>query len=136
MSAKKVMLLCSKRFSETERCLRGAGYDITTVADGTLALMHVKRELFRAAVLVSTEGPMDVAETALNLRDLDPSLEIIIVAASESADQTLLPAHKIANAIKKAKVLTSNELPRYLSSGAERIDHEARIRKIASRKEK
>jgi hypothetical protein len=134
MPAAKIMLLCSKSSSETERHLRAAGCDISRVADGKLALRCAKRELFRAAVLVSTEGSMDLAETALNLRDVDPSLEIIIVAEPESADQRVVPAHKIANAIKKAKVLTSPEIGTYLGSSA-RIEHERQhILKVASRR--
>jgi hypothetical protein len=110
------MLLCSTRASETERYLRGAGWEVTTVTDGMLALLYAKRKLFRAAVLVSTDGPMDLAETALNLRDVDPCLEIVIVVEPGNATRKLIPEQNIANAVKNAKVLTAHELGSYLES--------------------
>jgi hypothetical protein len=57
---------------------------------------------------------MDAAETALNLRDINSSLEIIIVVERKHGERQSAQMGAIQSAIPHARMLTVPELSRYL----------------------
>jgi hypothetical protein len=79
---KKTLLVCSGRCGEVEEYFTGTGCIVTKVSNGNRAIYRSRREIFDAAVLVSTGKEMDVVETVFNLRDIRGSMEIVIVADS------------------------------------------------------
>lgn len=97
-----------------ERCLTGAGCIVTKVGNGDGAVHKTRRENFDAAVLVSTERDMDLAETAFTLRDISPSVQIIIVVDREDPEESGLPRRSIAEVIPNTKALTVGELKDHL----------------------
>lgn len=62
-----------------ERRLQAAGCQVVTAADNPAAFHHARHQFFDAAVLVSKGPLIDITETIFNLRDLNGSMEIIIV---------------------------------------------------------
>ncbi len=78
--------------------------------NGLEAVFRAKREKVNAAVLVSTGKEMDFAETALNLRDVDSELEILILADGRNSAEQLKQRDLIARAIPQVRVVTSSEL--------------------------
>jgi DNA-binding NarL/FixJ family response regulator len=112
---RKVLLVCSVICKEVENRLQRAGCHVTKVDHGAAAVNRARHETLDAAVLISTGPDMDLAETALNLRDINPSIAIIFVAGRQGDDETD-PTDAVAHAIPRAKVLTTGELVEYLDS--------------------
>ena len=81
----KALVVSSTPCQKVEQCLRAAGSRITTAQDGQDAIERVEHGAFDMTVLVSTGKCMDLAETYFNLRDLNPSMEIIILAENDDA---------------------------------------------------
>jgi DNA-binding response OmpR family regulator len=113
---KKVLLVCAPECSRVEDRLLHAGYLVTKVAHGTAAVEGIKHGVVNAIVLVSTGSEMDLTETALNLRDVNASVEIIILADRETAEGRKHETNTIAHVIPKTKVLSLGQLDDYLKS--------------------
>lgn len=122
---KKVLLVCSRGCGRVEEDLRHAGYWVTKVADGAAAIERAKHEPLNAAVLISTGSKMDLAETALNLKDINPGVEIIIVSGSDKAEEKAAQMAAIVQALPQTSVTTINEFGHYLDSVGwkDRHDH-------------
>jgi hypothetical protein len=78
-------------------------------------VLQAKRENFGAVVLVSTGKDMDLAETAFTLRDVSPSVQIIIMVDQEVPEDSGIPRRSIADVIPDTKALTIDELGDYLA---------------------
>ena len=112
----KVILVCSESCGEVEKCLLAACRTVAKVDDGQEAISRARRETFDAAVLVSTGGVMDLAETALNLRDIRHSIQIIIVADHLSDDQNIAAKEIVLQSVPKTIVVTMERLRDLLDS--------------------
>ena len=67
-----------------------AGCSVIKVSDGGRALYQAHRQIFDAAVLVSTGNDMDLVETVLNLSDLRHSMAIVIVTDQAEATGSVI----------------------------------------------
>ena len=55
---------------------------------------------------------MDLAETALNLQDIKPSLQIFVLINRRNAGDELCEANAILHAIPDAKIVNGDDLQR------------------------
>ena len=117
---KRVLLVCAADCSELEQRLVRAGCITTTVNNGAEAIFRAKHESIDTVLLVSTGNEMDVAETALNLSDINSSLEIIIVVEPKRSEQQAAQTAVIQHAIPETRILTVQQLSQYLSRQSER----------------
>jgi DNA-binding response OmpR family regulator len=109
--SQKVLLVGSNACAYLEELFVRGGWRVVKVDEGAAAVERARREALSAAVLISTGRGMDLAETALTLRDIAPLLEIIILA-----DRKLTEGDAVLRAIPKTKILTQSELNDYLES--------------------
>lgn len=116
MTSKNILLVCSDRSHAAEGRLRATGCKITKVADGRSAVSLTKRYGFDAAVLISTGTEMDVTETALNLRDVNPPMPIFIIAEKSESGRKLLSRSHVAELIPKTITLGIRELTNFLAA--------------------
>lgn len=82
------------------------------VKDGAAAVSRARQENLDAIVLVSTGTEMDLTETALNLRDIHPSAQLILLADLKGAAEMA----SIAQALPKTKIVSVADLSSYLAS--------------------
>src|SRR5215475_4984308 len=113
--AQKILLVGSRACAHVEELFARAGYYVVKVHDGVAAVERARRESLRAAVLISTGRGMDLAETALTLRDTAPSLEIIILVDRKPEEETATQTDAVFRAIPQAKILTEADLNSYLA---------------------
>jgi hypothetical protein len=117
--SKKALLVCPTDCTRVQKQLLHAGYRVTKVDEGTTAIERAKHELLDAAVLISTGTEMDLAETVLNLKDIIPNVEIIVIADSGSPDEKAAETAAIVRAFPGTRVLTISELARHLVEASE-----------------
>jgi hypothetical protein len=113
---KRVLLVCAADCSELEARLVRGGCFTTRVNNGAEAIVRAKHESIDTALLVSTGKEMDAAETALNLSDINSSLQIIIIVQRKHHEQQIAQMDVIQHAIPRTRILTVQELGHYLSS--------------------
>ena len=77
--------------------------------------MKLRHEVIDAAVLISTGREMDLTETALTLRDINASVEIIVLMDPSGTGDEAARTDVVAHAIPKAKLLTASELNNYFA---------------------
>jgi hypothetical protein len=111
-----VLLVCAEDCAELEKNIGCSGCAVVRADNSSSAIFRARHQRFDAAILVSTGKEMDVTETALNLSDINPSLEIIILADATRNLEIAPGSEATASAIAAAKILTAPELADYLAS--------------------
>lgn len=111
----KMMLVGSDESQILERRFRAAGYQVLTVADTLTAIEHARREPLDTAVLVSTGSLVNAADTAFNLRDLNRSMEIIILVNRLGPRSGRFLRPLLEHPIERTRVLTRRQLQRELT---------------------
>lgn len=112
----KVLLVSAVTCRGAEKLLRAAGYQVAKVNSGEEAIHRVQRESFDAAILISTGKSMDSTETALNLRDLDESMRIAVIAEREGVKPNSVVQELLSCRFPRTQILTMGELEEYLGS--------------------
>jgi hypothetical protein len=106
----KIMLVCSEACDEVERCLLSAGCGVVKLNSGEAAINRAQRENFDSAVLVSTGKAMDLAETVLNLRDVNESMQIVVVMERDTMRNDFFRKTLIAHPVPGTRLLTVAQL--------------------------
>jgi hypothetical protein len=116
MELKRVLLVSTEACDEVEESLHSSDCEVITVRDGAAAVYRAKHMMLDAAILVSAGHAMDRAETALNLRDINPSMEIIFIASHRRRGRKPPLSERLGGSIPNTRVLTPSELDHYLAS--------------------
>ena len=105
----KTLLVCSRRLVEVESLLTNCGCRLKRVQDGNKALGTIRHETFDTAILISTGKKMDLVETILNLRDIRPSMPVIVLLNPASSDPNAAAQTIIARSIPDIPIFTLSE---------------------------
>jgi DNA-binding response OmpR family regulator len=92
-----------------ESQLANFGCRLTKVPDGNKALGAIRQKPFDTAILLSTGEQMDLVETILNLRDIKPSMPVIVLLDPASSDPNAAAQAIIAGAIPEIPFFTLSE---------------------------
>lgn len=112
----KTLLVCSRRFAEVESQLANFGCRLTKVRDGNKALGTIRHKTFDTAIVLSTGEQMDLVETILNLRDIRPSMPVIVLIDPASSEPNTAAQAIIARAIPDIPIFTLSEFQTHLDS--------------------
>ena len=89
---------------------------VTNVPNGKMAVSRAQREMFDAAILISTGEEMDLTETVLNLSDISRSMELIILSDQSHPINSVIPKETLAGLVSNATVMTTQELKKHFNS--------------------
>ena len=115
MRFEKIMVVGSELPQPLEEMLFATSAKVIFVPNGNKAIERAEREMFDAAVLVSTGEEMDLAETVLNLRDISDSMQLIILAGQTSMGDSPISKKTLAKVVSSASVMTTRELEKHLN---------------------
>jgi CheY-like chemotaxis protein len=112
---KKVLLVCAGDCSELEDLLSARGCNTATARNGAEALHRMKHQPIDLALLVSTSKDMDAAEIALNLTDINPRIDIIILLERRSSEHLKPDMQLMEPGLPQTRFLSFAELSEYLA---------------------
>lgn len=110
----KIMLVGADRKQILEKRLQAAGCQVVKVKDGESAIDVVRHERFDKTVLISAGSMINVAETIFNLRDLNRSMEIIVLVESRVKNSDRFLRQLFEHPIAGTRILTRRQLQKEL----------------------
>ncbi len=108
------MLVGSDHKQILERRLQAAGCRVVKVSDNNAVIDQVRREVFDTIVLVSRGSLINDAETIFNLRDLNDSMEIIIVVDRLGKQTNRFLRQLLEHPIEGTRIVTRRQLQKQL----------------------
>jgi len=112
--AGKVMLVGADPKRILERRLQSAGCQVVSAEDERTAMDVARHERFDMAVLIPAGPVIGVAETIFNLRDLNRSMEIIVLVESRARNGSRFLRRLLDYPIAGARILTRRQLRKQL----------------------
>jgi DNA-binding response OmpR family regulator len=115
MRLDKIMIVGSEIPRSLIPILQATRSVITVVPRGELAVARAQREMFDAAILLSTGEEMDLTETVFNLSDISNTMELIILSDQTTKNKSAVPQEALVNFVSNATVMTTRELEKHLN---------------------
>jgi DNA-binding response OmpR family regulator len=106
----KIMLVGADPKQILEKRFRAAGCQLVKVTDDQAAIDYARHEPLETAVLASSRSLTDVAETIFNLRDLNSSMEIIILVDHRGRQSSRFLRQLIEHPIDGTRIVTRRQL--------------------------
>ena len=110
----KVMLVGIDSKQIIEKRLQAAGCRVIKVADEETALDQVRHKIFDKAVMISSGSLINMAEMIFNLRDLNRSMEIIILVGRLGKHTNRLLRQLLQHPIEGTQIMTRRQLQKAL----------------------
>ena len=115
MRLEKIMVVGADIPRSLKAIFQAANSNITKVPSGKVAVARAQREMFDAAILLSTGKEMDLTETVLNLNDISSSMELIILSDHTDTIKSAVPQETLVNFVSSVTVMTTRELEKHLN---------------------
>jgi len=110
----KIMLVGCDRNKLLEKRFLAAGCRVTKVSDNAAAIDQARHELFNLSVLVFRGSMINTAETVFNLRDVNPSMEIVVLVDRLGKQTSRFLRQLLEHPIRGTQILTRRQLQRRL----------------------
>jgi hypothetical protein len=91
-----------------------AGYEVVAVTDGPAAMERARAEPLTVAVVVSSGSLINMAETIFNLRDVNGSIEIMLIVDRLGRRVSRFLRQLIEHPIEGTRILTRRQLQKQL----------------------
>lgn len=114
----KVMLVGIDSKQIIQKRLQAAGCRVIKVADEETAVDQVRHEVFDKTVMVSKGSLINIAETIFNLRDLNRSMEIIILVDRLGKQANRILRQLLQHPIAGTQIMTRRQLQKALHGTA------------------
>jgi CheY-like chemotaxis protein len=114
----KVILVGIDNKHLLEKRLQAAGCQVVKVTDEEVALEQVRHEIFDKAVMVLTGSLLNTAEMIFGLRDLNRSMEIIIVVDRLGKQTNRFLRQLLQHPIAGTQIMTRRQLQKALHGAA------------------
>ena len=112
--AGRIILIGRDHNQIVEKRFQAAGCEVMHAADHELALDIARRQLFDKAVLLSRGSLLNAAETVFNLRDLNQSMEIIILVERRARRSSRFLRQLLDHPIEGTNIMTRRQLQKQL----------------------
>lgn len=109
-TGRKILLVGPDDKQILERRFRRAGCLVVGVSDNAAAIDRARHEMVSTAVLISRGSLINVAEAVFNLRDLNPSMEIIVLVDRLGKQSNRYLRQMLEHPIKSTQILTRRQL--------------------------
>jgi DNA-binding response OmpR family regulator len=116
MGLGKILLVGAKIPAPLMESLLDSGYHVKRIATGNGAVAKAQREMFDAAIIVSTGHGMDVAETIFNLSDINKTMQFIIISDAATVGEPEISTRSLERVVRNTTVMNLEELQSYLAS--------------------
>ena len=113
-TGRKIMLVGCDHKKLFEKRFLAAGCHVTKVSESEAAINYARHELFRTTVLMSRGSFINIAETIFNLRDLNPSMEIIVLVDRLGKHANRFLRQLLEHPIAGTQILTRRQLQKLL----------------------
>lgn len=115
----KIMLVGFDSKRILEKRFLTAGWPVVAATDSQAAINYARHENFRTTVLVSSGSLINAAETIFNLRDLNPSMEIIVLVDRLGKQANRFLRQLLEHPIEGTQILTRRQLQKRLQGAAQ-----------------
>jgi len=110
----KILLVGLDYHQLLEKRFANAGYEVVAVSDGAAALERAREEALTGAVVVSSGSLINMAETIFNLRDVNRSIEIVLIVDRLGRRVSKYLRQLIDHPIDGTRILTRRQLQQQL----------------------
>jgi 5S rRNA maturation endonuclease (ribonuclease M5) len=112
----RIMLVGSDPNQVLEKRFKAAGYQVLKANDNQSAIDYVRREALDTAVFVSQGSLINVAEAIFNLRDLNRTMEIIVLVDRLGRHPGRFLRQLLEHPIERTRILTRRQLQKQLQT--------------------
>ena len=110
----RIMLVGFDNNRILEKRFLAAGCPVVAAGDDEAAINYARHETFSTTVLVSRGSLINVAETVFNLRDLNPTMEIIVLVDRVGKQSSRFLRQLLDHPIEGTQILTRRQLQKRL----------------------
>jgi DNA-binding response OmpR family regulator len=114
--AEKIILIGADRKQIVEKRFQAAGCEVVRATDHDVALDITRHQLFDTAVLLSQGSLLNTAETVINLRDRNRSMEIIILVERRVKNSNRFLQQLLHHPIEGTNIMTRRQLQKQLQA--------------------